>query len=193
MQPACTVGLRWVETARQHTNETWEGALFSTWHSSASECGGMPLQPSNRRLGPLDSRFEQGRYLGPMDGSNTVLVGTASGVVNEMGLVDVCTRKPVAVAEGREGGPTTLDELGLKHSRLLDQMQKLIENSKPMLLIASPIDPSRENKERTRRVLHLASRVAVFRRERAVRLSQDRVRRAGDPERREGQWEYRVG
>ena len=40
----------------------------------------MPLQPSNRRLGPLDSRFEQGRYLGPMDGSNTVLV-TASGVV----------------------------------------------------------------------------------------------------------------
>ena len=25
------------------------------------------LQPSNRRLGPLDSRFEQGRYLGPMD------------------------------------------------------------------------------------------------------------------------------
>ena len=41
----------------------------------------MPLQPSNRRLGPLHSRFEQGRYLGPMDGSNTVLVGTASGVV----------------------------------------------------------------------------------------------------------------
>ena len=40
----------------------------------------MPLQPSNRRLGPLDSRFEQGRYFGPMDGSNTVLVGTASGV-----------------------------------------------------------------------------------------------------------------
>ena len=41
----------------------------------------MPLQPSNRRLGPLDSRFEQGRYLGPTDGSNTVHVGTASGVV----------------------------------------------------------------------------------------------------------------
>ena len=41
----------------------------------------MPLQPSNRRLGPLDSRFEEGRYLGAMDGSNTVLVGSASGVV----------------------------------------------------------------------------------------------------------------
>ena len=36
------------------------------------------LQPSNRRLG---SRFEQGKCLGPIDGSNTVLVGTASGVV----------------------------------------------------------------------------------------------------------------
>ena len=36
----------------------------------------MPLKSCNRRLGPLDSRFEQGRYLGPMDGSNTVLVGT---------------------------------------------------------------------------------------------------------------------
>ena len=31
----------------------------------------MPLQPSNRRLGPL-------RYLGPMDGSNAVLVDIAS-------------------------------------------------------------------------------------------------------------------
>ena len=41
----------------------------------------MPLQPSNRRLGPLRSRIEHGRYWGPMDGSNTVLVGTASGVV----------------------------------------------------------------------------------------------------------------
>ena len=34
----------------------------------------IPLQSSNRRLGPLDSRFVQGRYLGPMVGSNTVLV-----------------------------------------------------------------------------------------------------------------------
>ena len=41
----------------------------------------MPLQPSNRRLGPLDSRSEQGGNLGPMDGSNTVRLGTANGVV----------------------------------------------------------------------------------------------------------------
>ena len=43
----------------------------------------MPLQPSNRRLSPLDSRFEQGGNLGPMDGSNTVRLGTASGVVKD--------------------------------------------------------------------------------------------------------------
>ena len=42
----------------------------------------MPVQPSNRRLGPLDSRFEQGKYLGPMDGPNTVFIGTAGGMVN---------------------------------------------------------------------------------------------------------------
>ena len=36
------------------------------------------FQPSS---GPLDSRFEQRRYLGPMDESNAILVGTASGVV----------------------------------------------------------------------------------------------------------------
>ena len=44
----------------------------------------MPLQPSNRRLGPQESRCEQGRYLGPMHGSNTELVGSASGVVKAL-------------------------------------------------------------------------------------------------------------
>ena len=38
--PACTVGLRWVETATQRMNEMWEGALFSPWHSSVSQYGG---------------------------------------------------------------------------------------------------------------------------------------------------------
>ena len=64
MQPACTVGLRWTETARQHTNEMWEGALFSPLAQFGERVWWMPLQPSNRRLGPLDSRFEQGRFLG---------------------------------------------------------------------------------------------------------------------------------
>ena len=40
MQPACTVSLRWVETARQRVNEMWEGALVTSWGSSVSEFGG---------------------------------------------------------------------------------------------------------------------------------------------------------
>ena len=40
MPPACTVGLWWVETARQHTKEMWEGALLLPWRSSVGECGG---------------------------------------------------------------------------------------------------------------------------------------------------------
>ena len=43
------------------------------WESSVSEYGGC-LQPSTRPLGLQDSRSEQGRDLGSMDGSNTVPV-----------------------------------------------------------------------------------------------------------------------
>ena len=81
MPPACIVGFQSVETARQHTKEMWEGARFPLWHSSVSECGGCLCSHPTVAWCPLDSRFEQGRYFGPMDGSNTVIVGTASGVV----------------------------------------------------------------------------------------------------------------
>ena len=81
MPPACIIGFQWVETARQHTKDVWEGALLSPFAQFGERVWWMPLQPSNRRLGPLDSRFEQGRYLGPMDGSNTVLVGTTCRVL----------------------------------------------------------------------------------------------------------------
>ena len=37
---AASMHHRRVETARQHTNEMWEGALFPLGHSSVSECGG---------------------------------------------------------------------------------------------------------------------------------------------------------
>ena len=59
----------------------WEGALFSLLPQLGERVWWLLLQPSNRRLGLLDSRFEQGRYLGPMDGSNTVFIGIVSGVV----------------------------------------------------------------------------------------------------------------
>ena len=80
MPPACiSVGLG-IETARQHTKEMWEGRAVPSLAQFGERVWWMPLQPSNRRLGPSNSRFEQARYLGPMDGSNTVLVGTACGM-----------------------------------------------------------------------------------------------------------------
>ena len=66
--------------------------------------------------------------------------------------------KPVAVAEGREDGPVTLD-LTKWDSRKADcrtRCRKLIENSKPPLLIGSPIDSGGEDEEQTRAVVHLA-------------------------------------
>ena len=74
--------LTWlVPYAASMHREMWEGALFRPWHSSVNECGGCLCSNRTAVLDPLDSRFEQGRYLGPMAGSNTVLIGTASGVV----------------------------------------------------------------------------------------------------------------
>ena len=77
----------------------------------------MPLQPSNRRLGPLDSRFEPGRYLGPMDGSNTGLVGTASGVVNARTIKRLppgerWTGSLLDEAHGSELAPNALEDDG---------------------------------------------------------------------------------
>ena len=77
----------------------------------------MPLQPSNRRLGPLDSRFEQGRYLGLKDGSNMVLVGTASGVVKartikRLPLGERWTGSLLDSALGNEFTPNALEDDG---------------------------------------------------------------------------------
>ena len=96
-----TVGRRAVHPLAQFGERVW-------W---------MPLQPSNRRLGPLDSRFEQGRYLGPMDGSNTVLVGTASGVVKartikRMPPGERWTGSLLNEAQGSELTPNALDDDG---------------------------------------------------------------------------------
>ena len=79
----------------------------------------MPLQPSNRRLGPLDSRFKQGRYLGPMDGSNTVLVGTASGVVKARTIKRLppgerWTGSLLDEAQGSELAPNALKNDGVR-------------------------------------------------------------------------------
>ena len=83
-----------------------------------------------------------------------------SSTDTEMNLVDVCTILcDNSKAEGRcEGGPATLDltKWDFNNSDCWTRCRKLIENSKPLLLIGSPIDLGRENKERVRGVLHLA-------------------------------------
>ena len=70
------------------------------------------------------------------------------------------TGKPVAVfAEGLEDGPKTLDltkwDFNKVHCRT--KCRTLMENSEPLLLIGSPIDSGGGDKERARGVLHLAS------------------------------------
>ena len=65
--------------------------------------------------------------------------------------------KLFAVAEGREGGSTTLDitKWDFKKANCRTRCRKLIEHSKPLLLIGSPIDSGVEDMEQTRAVLHL--------------------------------------
>ena len=77
----------------------------------------MPLQPSNRRLGPLDSRFEQQRNQGPKDGSNTVFIGTASGVVKARTMKRLppsgqWTGSLLDEAQGSELTPNALEDDG---------------------------------------------------------------------------------
>ena len=97
----------------------------------------------------------------------------AQPTLNEIGLVDVCailcdnsgvskrdrfTEKPVAVAEEREGGPVTLDltQWDFNKADCRTRCRKLIENSKPLLLMGSPIVSGGEDEEQIRAVLHLA-------------------------------------
>ena len=97
----------------------------------------------------------------------------AQPTLNIIGLVAVCTilcdssgaskrdrftEKPVAVAEEREGGPVTLDltQWDFNKADCRTRCRKLIENSKPLLLMGSPIVSGGEDEEQIRAVLHLA-------------------------------------
>ena len=91
-----------------------------------------------------------------------------SSTDTEMGLVDMRTiRCENSEAESRcRGGPVTLDlmEWDFDKADCRNKCRKLVENSKPLLLIGSPIgsastgQPStgRGDKEQARAVLHLA-------------------------------------
>ena len=68
-----------------------------------------PLQPSSRRLGDQEPRFEDGYFLGPLDGSIAVLVGTAdSDVVQARAL----KRRPATKRWEKEG------VLAVKHCKV---------------------------------------------------------------------------
>ena len=73
----------------------------------------------------------------------------------EMELVDVCTiLSENSEAEGSlRGGPITLDltKCDSNKADCRNNCRKLVENSKPLLLIRSPIDSGRGDKEQTRR------------------------------------------
>ena len=79
----------------------------------------MPLQPSNRRLGPLDSRFEQRVNMGPMDGSSAVRLGTANGVGECPNNQTVGIRAPVlqphAAVPSPPLGPLNFDRCDERH------------------------------------------------------------------------------
>ena len=72
----------------------------------------------------------------------------------EMDLVDMCTILcDNSEAEGRcEGGPITLDltEWDFNKADCRNKCRKLVENSKPLLLIGSPIDSDHGNEQRAR-------------------------------------------
>ena len=74
--PVSVLKYRWIMTSCFAIGRDWKTAC------ELRVCVvGAAAAITTRRLGPLDSPFEHGRYLGPMDGSNTVLIGTASGVL----------------------------------------------------------------------------------------------------------------
>ena len=90
-----------------------------------------------------------------------VAVAVESSTDTEIGLVDVCTiLSENSEAEGRRrGGPITIDLTKWDFNKAdyrKKKRRKLVENSKPLLLIGSPIDSGRGDKEQARAVLHLA-------------------------------------
>ena len=102
------------------------------------------------------------------DSSSSSSSSSESSTDTEMGLVDMCT----IISENSDagsrcrGGPVTLDltEWDFSKADCRNKCRKLVENSKPLLLVGSPIgsastrQPStgRGDKEQARVVLHLA-------------------------------------
>ena len=82
-----------------------------------------------------------------------------SSADTEMGLVDMRTilSENSETESRRRGGPVTLDLTEWEFSKA-----DCRNNSKPLLLIGSPIDSGRGDRERARAVLHLACNCELY-------------------------------
>ena len=111
------------------------------------------MQPSNNRESQKKRRRGHPEVPQAADSSSSGS-SSESSTDTEMGLVDVCTiLRDNSEAEGRcEGGPITLDltKWDFNKADCRNKCRKLVGNSKPLLLIGSPIDSGRENKEKAR-------------------------------------------
>ena len=83
-----------VEVKADHDRLTWlvlyaasmhrrffDGSMFPLWHRSVSECGGCLCSHPTAVSALWIHDLNNGRYFGPMGGSNAVLIRTASGVL----------------------------------------------------------------------------------------------------------------
>ena len=77
---ACTVIFQLVGMVRRHTKEVWSGAPCLPWDSSVNLCGGCRCSHATV-VWPLGFSVRTRKVFGPLDGSNTLLLGTASEVV----------------------------------------------------------------------------------------------------------------
>ena len=94
------------------------------------------------------------------DSSSSSCSSSESSTDTEMGLVDVCTilSENSETKGRRRGGPIKIDlrQWDFNKADCRNNRRKFVENSKPLLLMGSPIDSGRGDKKHARAVLHRA-------------------------------------
>ena len=151
----CRLSLRHRHLNHHLKNEVWTRKPLET--DATIEQQGEPKRRREHLEVPLAT-----------DSSSSSSSSSESSTDTEMGLVDMCTiLTENSEAESRcQGGPATLDltEWDFSKADCRKKCRKVVENSRPLLLIGSPIgsasmaQPStrRGDKKRARAVLHLA-------------------------------------
>ena len=124
------------------------------------------MQPSNSRR-ESKRRREHPEVPQAADGRSSGSSSSERSTDTQMGLVDVCTILcDISEAEGRcEGGQVTFDltKWDFNKADCRNKCRKLVESSKPLFVIGSPIDSGQGKKERARGILHVAFILRVVR------------------------------